>query len=96
MHQVMFFLHDKVDVMKNSDIPSIAVSFCGEEEIKSADLVDRRGSDASKNNITDMLPKFATAAHLPSKFCVTNSRRLPPVSLDHVDVAALLKRCHGD
>ena len=42
-------------------------------------------------NITDMLRKLATAAPLPVKFCVTNSRQLPPVSHDHVDVAALLK-----
>ena len=56
-----------------------------------ADLVDRRGSDDSRNKITDMLRKLATAAPLPVKFCVTNSRRLPPVSLYHVDEAALLK-----
>ena len=60
-----------------------------------ADLVDRRGSDASKNNITDMLSKLATRELLQVKFCVTNSRRLPPVYLDHVDVAALLKRVMG-
>ena len=38
-----------------------------------------------------MLRKLRTSAPLPVKFCVTNSRRLPPVSLDHIDVAALLK-----
>ena len=38
-----------------------------------------------------MLRKLTTAAPLPVKFSVTNSRRLPPVSHDHVDVAALLK-----
>ena len=56
-----------------------------------ADLVGRRVSDASKNNITDMLRKLATMAPLPVKFCVTNRRRLPPVSHDHIDVASLLK-----
>ena len=100
---VLFFLHDKVDVMKNADILSIAISFYGEEEIRSAkqtlyrimgcgaEFVDRRGGDASKNNVSDMLRKLTTSAPLPVKFCVTNSRRLPPVSLDHIDVAALLK-----
>ena len=56
---VLFFLHDKVDVMKNADILSIAISFYDEEEIRSAkqtlyrimgceaEFVDRRGSDAS-------------------------------------------------
>ena len=72
--------------MNNADILSIATSFYSDEEIKSAkqtlyrvmgceaDLVDRRGSDAGKNNITDMLHKLATAEHLQVKFCVTNSR----------------------
>ena len=56
-----------------------------------ADLVDRRCSDDRKNNNTDMLRKLATAATLPVTFYITNSRRIPPVSLDHVDVAARLK-----
>ena len=74
--------------MKNADILSFAISYYGEEEIKSAkqtlyrimgceaDLVDRRGSDASTSSITDMLRKLATAAPLPVKYYVTNSRRL--------------------
>ena len=33
---VLFFLHDKVDVMKNADILSIAISFYSEEESDSA------------------------------------------------------------
>ena len=33
---VLFFLPDKVDVMKNADILSTAISFYGEDEIKSA------------------------------------------------------------
>ena len=56
-----------------------------------ANLVDRRGSDASKNNIRDMSRKLTTVEPLQVNFCVTKSRRLPPVSLDHVDVAALRK-----
>ena len=75
--------------MNNADILSIAISFYGEDEINSAkqtlcrvmgfepDLVDRRGSDSSKNNITEMLRMLVTAEPLQVKFCVTNSRRLP-------------------
>ena len=54
---VLFFLHEKVDVMNNADILSISTSFYGEDEMKSAkqtlyrvmggeaDLIDRRGSE---------------------------------------------------
>ena len=89
--------------MNNADILKIAISLYSEHEIKVAkhtpyrfmdcetDFVDRRGGDASKTNITNMLRTLATAVHLQVKFCVTNNRQLLPVSLDHVDVAALLK-----
>ena len=90
---MFFFLHDKVDVMKNDDIRSIASSFYSEDEIKSvkqtlyrfkiceAEFVDHRGDDATKNSNTDVLHKLITVPHLQVKFCVTNSWRLPLVSI---------------
>ena len=54
-------------------------------------FVDLRGGDAGKNNSTDMLSKLSTGPPLQVKSCVTKNRRLSPVVLNIVDVAALLK-----
>ena len=103
VNPVLFFLHNKVNVMNKADILSITITFYGEEEIKSAkqtlyramayepEFVDRRDGDASMNNIKAMLRKLATVPPSQVKICSTNSRRLPPVSLQHVDVAGPLK-----
>ena len=100
---LLFFLNDKVDVMNHDDLVRICSSFYSEEEIKESkqtlfrllnsegDLVDIR-TDARKKNVSDLIRLLYTSQELITvKFCVTNTRRLPPVSLDHIDVAALLK-----
>ena len=100
---LLFFLNDKVDVMKYDHLVRLCSFFYGEEEVKDAkrmlfnllecegDLVERR-TDASEKNLSDMLRLLSTSQRkLRVKFCVRNTRRLPPVSLDHIDVAALMK-----
>ena len=54
------------------------------------DLVERR-SDARKKNVSDILRKLRTEPRMEVKFYITNTRRLPPVSINHIDVAALLR-----
>ena len=89
--------------MNHDDLVSLCSSFYDEVEIKDVkrmlfnllecdgDLVERR-NDARKKNISDMVRLLSTSQqNLRVKFCVTNTRRLPPVSLDHIDVAALMK-----
>ena len=100
---LLFFLNDKVEVMNHDDLVRLCSSFYDEVEIKDAkrmlfnflecegDLVERR-NDARKKNISDMVRLLSTSQqNLRVKFLVTNTRRLPPVSLDHIDVAALMK-----
>ena len=100
---VFFFLHNEIDVMNNDDMLCIASSLYYDGEVMGAkqnlyrvmycqiDFVERRGGCASKENITHKPSKLTTAPPSQVKIWITNSRRVPPVFLDHVDVAALLK-----
>ena len=100
---MLFFLNDQVDVMSHDDLISLCTSFYTEDEVKEAkttlyrqlqcesNLTVRR-SDARKKNISDMLHLLSSTEILPVKFCVTNTRRLPPVTIDHVDVAVLMRK----
>ena len=99
---VLFFLHDKIDVVTHDDLISICASFYTEEEVKTAkqilrnllkcssDVADRR-TDARKKNLSDIIRLLNGTSTIPAKFCITNTRRIPPVSIDHIDAAALLK-----
>ena len=87
MHQVMFFLHDKVDVMNIDDILSFGISIYKDDDLTTAkqtlfrnmkceaDFVGRRDGDACKNNFADMLLKLTTAPPLQIKFWATSSKR---------------------
>ena len=101
-NSVLFFLFDKVDVMNHDDLVSLSASFYSETEIKEAKqtlnrLLEREGDsiqtrgDARKKNVSDILRLLTTTQSLPVKFCKTSTLRLPPVSLNHIDVAALMK-----
>ena len=99
---VLFFLHDKIDVVTHDDLISICASFYTEEEVKTAkqilrnllkcssDVADRR-TDARKKNLSDIIRLLNGTSTIPAEFCITNTRRIPPVSIDHIDAAALLK-----
>ena len=101
-NSVLFFLYDKVDVINQEDLICICASFYSDEEVREAkrilyrllrrdgDLIERR-ADARKKNLSDMLSLLTTETITDVKFCVTNTRRLPPVAIDHIDAAALLK-----
>ena len=100
---VLYFLHDKVGVLKNDDMLTITSYSYNEDEIKAvkntldrvtdceADCVDCKDGDTSKKNITDISRKPYNAPRLQVNCCVTNNRGLPLVYVDHVAVAALVK-----
>ena len=100
---LLFFLNDDVYVTNHDNLVRLCSSFYNQVEIKDAkripfnlpecdgDLVERR-NDAREKNISDMVRLLSTSQqNSREKFRVTNTRRLPPVSQDHIDVAVLLK-----
>ena len=100
---ILFFLYNKVDVMSHDDLVSLCSEFYTVDEVKEGketlhrvlncegDLIERRG-DQRKKSVSDMVKLLLTLKEpINVKFCVTKTRRLPPVSLDHIDVAALMK-----
>ena len=102
---LLFFLCDKVDVMKEDDIILICKQFYNEDEIVDAkkllfdvynmndELKTRKGNNKTVNDLHDMTNVFRTKIKPEElNFCVTSSRRLPPVGLDHIDVSVLMKQ----
>ena len=90
---ILFFIYNKVDVMTHDDLISICSEFYTNEEVKvgketlhsllnrDGDLMERRG-DARKKNVSDMVRLLSNSAQaLDVKFCVTDTRRLPPFPL---------------
>ena len=97
-NSVLFFLIDIVD----EDFVSLSASFYSEAEPEKTKqtfnrLLSRDGDaiqtkrDARKKNVYDILRLVSATQSLPAKFCVTNTLRLLPVSLNYIDVAALMK-----
>ena len=100
-----FFIYNKVDCMRETDIINICKDFYNEEEIieakrlvfdeyKSTDkIINRKGNNKIISDLQDIIRLIREKPALTStKFCVTSCLRLPPVSLDHIDTAALLKQ----
>ena len=101
---VFFILYDKIDVIyHDGHISILRGSFYNEEEIKNAKLIlrnllkcesevaDRRGDARKKNFLTSFGFSLRHSASLLSSASIANTRRLPPVSINHIDAAALLK-----
>ena len=88
--------------MSKDYLISIRASFCTKDEDRDAkkalfqlytretDHSERR-SDACKYNISDMISLLSTETAPRLKFCVMSTLRLPPVSIEHIDGAALVK-----
>lgn len=101
---LLFFLFNKVDCMRETDLLYLCKDFYKTDEIdlaksivfelykKTEEKVNRKGSNKLTSDLQDIIKLIRT--NIPPeeiKFCVTSCDRLPPVTLDHIDVSALLK-----
>ena len=103
-NSILFFIYDKVDCMRDGDISMICKDFYTEDEIVDAkkivfkvysceeDCVMRRGASKITQDIGDIKIVRTRPSLNDVKFCVTSTRHLPPVALDHNDVSAMLKQ----
>ena len=101
-NEILCFLQNKAKVMTFDDLVKISCDFYTCDEAVTAQAVlskyvsDRltkhTGTDKKvklKKIITDLLKCILDANNDLPQFCCSNLSRLPPVSADHVDVAAL-------
>ena len=102
---VIFFIFNKVDCMRETDLINICKEFYEINEIEEAknlifeiygkieEKISRKGANKSTSDLQDII-KLVRITTPPEniKFCVTTCTRLPPVSLDHIDAGSLLKQ----
>ena len=99
-----FFISNKVDCMREVDIILICKDFYDEKEITDAkdlvfktykledEIIIRKGANKVTSDLQDIIRLVRNKPALDHiKFCITSCTRVPPVALDHIDAAALVK-----
>ena len=102
---VAFYIYNKVDCMRETDLISICKNFYDEDEISCAkdivyktyelenEKIIRKGQNKIVSDLQDIIKLIRNKpALLTTKFCVTGCTRLPAVSLEHIDVSTLLSQ----
>ena len=104
---LLFFIFNKVDSMRETDLITICKDFYDNDEIddaksivfqvynKTDDKINRKGNNKTNSDIQDII-RIIRLNTPPDKvkFCVTTCTRLPPVGIDHIDAAALCKQVY--
>ena len=102
---VAFYLYNKIDCMRETDLISICKNFYTESEVSTAkdliyetyelenEKIVRKGQNKILSDLQDIIRLIRNKpALINKKFCVTACTRLPAVSLEHIDVGALLSQ----
>ena len=101
---LLFFLFNKIDCMNQEDLLNVCVDFYSDEEVELAVTLmfckygcpegqkDYRGAKKKENNIRQMMA-FLCQKPAPKgvTFCISKCTQVPPITIDHVDMATVMK-----
>ena len=101
---LLFFLFNKVDYMNQDDLLNVCMDFYEEDAVSEACATlflkyecdelqkEYRGSQKKSNNILQMMDLLRQKTPPPNiTFCISRCTQIPPITIDHVDMATVLK-----
>lgn len=106
VNEFLTFIQNRIDKLDDLTMTQICVSHFTDEEIETgknilysnvlhdgARCITRKGEDKKKKNVKDVLKRMKeTEPEMHPHFVAKNLDRLPPVTLDHIDVTCLIKK----